>query len=572
MLPLIGVLREYAWTDVRSDALAGVIVATTILPKSLALAQLAGMPPQMGLYASIFPLIVYGLLGSSRVVSVGPTAVVCLLVAATVKSQAATPSEAVGLVLSLALLVGLIHGLMALLRLGFLANLLSHPVIAGFTSGAGAIIILSQVKYLAGIELPRTEYPLEQLWALAKGLQDAKGPNVILGSASVVFLLALRFAIPKWLMHRGSAAYAKAIKRTAPLIVIVLAVIVSWGVDLERNVGLHVVGTVPSGLPALTAPEWSHWAELWPAALAIAFVAFVETYSVGAALAGRKRQAVSPNQELLALGVANGTASILGGLPVAGSLSGSAINAEAGASSGLASVFTGLTMLIAVAVLGPLLYHLPQAVLAALIIMLVFPLFDIQALIRAWRYDKRDAACLLVTLLAVLAGGAEVGILVGVATALVLFLWRTSRPHYAIVGRVGDSEHFRNVLRHEVTTHPSLLLLRFDESLYFANCRFLEELVTRLVAERSRLRHVVLICAGVNAIDISGVETLVSLRRKLEEAGVRFYLAEVKGPVMDRLRRSEFISSLDEERVFISTHRAFEILAGPTGGGDPIDA
>lgn len=564
-VPALAWLRAYRRQDLAGDLMAGVIVAIMLVPQSMAYAQLAGLPPEIGLYASILPLVVYGLLGSSRALAVGPVAIVSLLVASGTSHMAEPGSAAyIQLALTLAFLAGMIQVAMGLVRLGFLVNFLSHPVLSGFTSAAAIVIGFSQVKTLLGIQIPRTEGFFQ---SVAYTVQNMGATNLVtlsIGLASIALLLFFRGRLAGLLRRwRLPEQAIMVITRSGPLVVAALGILLVAALDLDQRAGVSVVGTVPAGLPPLTLPSMdpSTWAMLLPTALAIGFVGYMESISVAKALASKRRQKIDADQELVALGAADLAASLTSGYPVTGGFSRSSVNFSAGANTGLASILTAGLIALTVIFLTPLFYYLPNTVLAAIIIVAVLGLIDLATLRHVWQYSRADAASWLVTFGAVLIFGIEAGILAGVATSIALYLWRTSRPHMAVVGRVGDSEHFRNVLRHPVQTCPHVIAVRVDESLYFANTKYLEDQLLAMVAERPEVRSLLLICSAVNFIDASALETLESLAHELHDAGVRLYLAEVKGPVMDRLRSIGFVGELGEERIFLSTHDAMRALS-----------
>jgi SulP family sulfate permease len=577
-LPCLGWLRQYRLQDVVSDALAGAIVAIMLVPQSMAYALLAGLPPQMGLYASMAPLLLYGLLGSSRTLSVGPVAIDSLLVAAGLASLAQPGSaQYVALALALAGMVGLLQLGMGALRLGFLVNFLSQPVLSGFISAAALVIAGSQIQHLLGLSMPRTESFFVLIYRLVIHSPDSRLVPLGLGLGSLLVLFYFRSAVGRhlarwWLPEAGRDA----LTRSGPLVVVVLGTLLVWGLGLHTRAAVKVVGAIPAGLPSVTVPalQWEHWQALLPLAITLSLVGFMESISVAKSLASRRRQKVDADQELIALGMANLGAAFTGGYSVSGGLSRSVVNFSAGARTGLASIITSLLVALTVLWLIPLLYYLPQVVLATVIIMAAISLIDMASFRQAWRYNKAEAAVFLLTFGSVLALGVETGIVVGTVAALTLYLWHTSRPHVAIVGRVGDSEHFRNIRRHHVTTVPHVLAMRVDESLYFANTRYLEDVILGAVADTPEVRHVVLICSAVNYIDTSALETLNQLIDDLRQAGVDFYLAEVKGPVMDRLQRAGFVDRLGAERIFLSTHQAMQTLEamGTRPGHDVPDA
>jgi SulP family sulfate permease len=563
-LPCLGWLRQYRRQDVVSDALAGAIVAIMLVPQSMAYALLAGLPPQMGLYASMAPLLLYGLLGSSRTLSVGPVAIDSLLVAAGLASLAQPGStQYVALALTLAGMVGLLQLGMGVLRLGFLVNFLSQPVLSGFISAAALVIAGSQIQHLLGLSVPRTESFFVLLYRLIIQSPDSRLVTLGLGLGSLLVLFYFRSAVGRHLARwRLPEAGRDALTRSGPLVVVVLGTLLVWGFGLHARAAVKVVGAIPAGLPPVTVPalQWEHWQALLSMAITLSLIGFMESISVAKSLASRRRQKVDADQELIALGMANLGAAFTGGYSVSGGLSRSVVNFSAGARTGLASIITSLLVALTVLWLTPLLYYLPQVVLATIIIVAAISLIDLASFRQAWRYNKAEALVFLITFGTVLALGVETGIVVGAVAALALYLWHTSRPHVAIVGRVGASEHFRNIRRHHVTTVLHVLAMRVDESLYFANTRYLEDVILGAVADTPEVRHVVLICSAVNYIDTSALETLNQLIDDLRQAGVDFYLAEVKGPVMDRLQRAGFVDRLGAERIFLSTHQAMQAL------------
>jgi SulP family sulfate permease len=566
LIPALGWLAHYERKHLPGDALAGVIVAALLIPQGMAYALLAGLPPQFGLYASLLPLAVYALLGSSRFVAVGPVAMVSLLIAAGVGEMAepGTPRY-LAFATATALVVGSMQIAMGAARLGALTNFLSHPVLSGFSSAAAFLIALSQVKHLLGVKLPQTEHLHELLAQLTHALPQTNGPTLLIGGVSVLLLLAFQHLLPRLLAQwkKVPSIVVQSLSKSGPLFVVIVGTIVVAAFHLGDASGVSIVGKIPRGLPgfALPALPVSDWLSVIPLALTISFVGFLESISVAKSLAAKRRQKVASNQELIALGAANLAAGVSGAYPVTGGFSRSVVNYSAGANTALASLITAALVAVVVLFFTPLFYHLPQAVLAAVIIIAVAGLIDFATPLRLWRYDKADAIALLLTFAAVLAAGIECGILIGAAATIALYLWRTSRPHMAVVGRIAGTEHFRNVRRHEVQTLPHVLLLRIDENLYFANAKHIEDFVLCAVAEQPQLRHLVLICSAINFIDASALETLRELLTRLHDGGIQLHLAEVKGPVMDRLARTDFLDQLGHDHVFFSTQAAYEKLA-----------
>lgn len=558
-LPILQWAPAYQRKELANDLLAGLIVAIMLVPQGMAYALLAGLPPQAGLYASILPLILYGIFGSSRVLAVGPVAIVSLLVAEGVAPLAGGDIELyLQLAVTLALMVALIQIIMGLVRLGFIVNFMSHPVLAGFTSAAAFIIGFSQLRHLLGIPMPRLPF-FELVWYAIQHVGETNLVTLGMG-ASAIFIL---FVFKRWLGHflqqRGvRESVAMPLAKSAPLLIILVGTLIVWGFQLQAVAGVQVVGEVPAGLPSLTGPamEMEVWQSLLPIGLTISFVGYMESIAVAKSLANKRRQKVDTNQELIALGIANLGATFTGGYPVTGGFSRSVVNFEAGARTGLASMITAVFITLTVTFITPLFYFIPQAILAAIVMVAVVGLIDIKTLVHVWQYNKADAASYIITFSSVLAFGVEMGILAGVSAAMILFIWRTSRPHVAIVGQLDNCEIYRNVERHTVKTWPTIVAVRIDQSLYFANSKFLEDSVLRIVAEQPEVEHFVLIGTAINFIDASALETLEALDTQLDDAGVRLHLAAIKGPVMDKLIEIGFIDQIGVDRVHISTHHA----------------
>lgn len=563
-LPFLDWLVHYRRVDLVGDLLGGVIVAIMLVPQGMAYAMLAGLPPEIGLYASIVPLIIYGLLGTSRTLAVGPVAIVSLLVASGVAPLAeAGSAEYLQLAITLAFLVAVIQFVLGLVKLGFLVNFLSHPVVAGFTSSAAIVIGFSQLKHLLGVDIPRTHYFYEQVLYAAEHLLESNVFTLIIGLAGIAILLYFKSGLGKHLRKtRLPESVIVPVSKSGPLVVVLLGTVSVVAFGLYDWAGVKIVGDVPAGLPPFTLPlfNFDMWQYLLPTALAISFVGFMESISVAKSLASKRRQKVDANQELVALGAANFGATFTGGYPVTGGFSRSSVNFASGANTGLASIITAVLVALTVIFLTPLFYYLPKTMLAAIIMVAVFGLIDVKTFKHVWKYNKADAAAMIITFLAVLAVGVETGILVGVTATLLLYLWRTSRPHMAEVGRIRDTETYRNVERHEVETWPHTVAIRVDESLYFANTKYLEDVVLQMVADRPELKYLVLIGIAVNSIDASALETLESLNQELHDAGVELHLAGFKGPITDRLKAIGFIDHIGPDRVHLSTHGAMKAL------------
>lgn len=560
-LPVLVWAPAYNRSTATNDLIAAAIVTIMLIPQSLAYALLAGLPAEVGLYASMAPLVVYALFGTSRTLAVGPVAVVSLMTAAAVGKVAASgTADYVTAALVLALLSGIILIAIGIFRLGFLANFLSHPVISGFITASGLIIAASQLKHILGVPASGNNL-YEIVVSLGSLVRDTNVATLILGAGATGFLFWVRSRLKPLLVGRGwTPRAADIVAKIGPVAAVAATTLATWGFGLIDR-GLKVVGTVPQGLPPLTVPTFDPdlWLQLAGPAAIIALVGFVESVSVAQTLAAKRRQRIVPDQELIGLGASNIAASLTGGYPVTGGFARSVVNFDSGAETPAAGAFTAVGILLATLLLTPLLYFLPQATLAATIIVAVLSLVDLGALRRTWTYSRSDFAAMLATILMTLSFGVESGIVAGVGLSLVLYLYRTSRPHFAIVGLVPGTEHFRNVLRHKVVTSDTVTTIRIDEGLYFANARFLEDTVAGLVAGNASLQHVVLMCPAVNHIDASALESLEAINQRLKDAGVTFHLSEVKGPVMDRLERVHFLEDLTG-RVFLSQYQAMQAL------------
>jgi SulP family sulfate permease len=552
----------YGPTQARHDLIAGLVVVVMLVPQSLAYALLAGLPAEAGLYASMLPIVAYAAFGSSRTLAVGPVAVVSLMTASALAPLAVAGSpEYSQLALVLAALSGAILLLLGVLRLGVVANLLSHPVIAGFATGSALLIIIGQIKSLAG--MPGAGHTaLELAASLLTHLLDVNRAALALGGSALVLLILARRHAAASLRRLGvSAASADIGSKLAPVVVVIVATLITHLLALDTRYGIAVVGTIPRGLPEL------HWmlpalgtveALIVPAA-AIALVGFVESVSVGQSLAMRRQERIDPNRELLGLGAANVAAAVAGGLPVTGGFSRTVVNHAAGAQSPLAGVVAAVAMLLVVSTMSGAFTQLPICVLAATIIVPTSSLIDIGGLLKTWRYSRADGLAFALTAGGVLVAGVEVGIALGILLSLLSILWRASRPHIAIIGRVPGTEQFRNIDRVAVDTLPHLLAMRVDENLFFGNVPAVEGELQRALQAQPAVTDVLLVMSSVSSIDMTALERLIELNQVLAASGRRLHFADIKGPVFDRLRHTELLEHLSG-RVFRFTHEAFEAM------------
>jgi sulfate permease, SulP family len=560
-LPILDWGRRYNRQTLTSDLVAALIVTIMLIPQSLAYALLAGLPPEVGIYASVLPLIAYAIFGTSSALAVGPVAVVSLMTAAAVGRVAAEgTADYASAAILLAALSGLMLLAMGLFRLGFVANFLSHPVISGFITASGLIIATSQLGSLLGIKTEGHAMPelLSSIWA---HLGDINLYTLAVGVVALGLLLWIRYDLRNWLSRFGvPKGVATIIVRAGPVLVVFLTMAWSALFDLKGK-GVALVGEVPQGLPLLSLPSFSldTIQALIVPALIISIVGFVESVSVAQTLAAKRRERIEPNQELIGLGASNIAAAIGGGYPVTGGFARSVVNFDAGAATPAAGAFTAMGIALATLLMTPFLAVLPKATLAATIVVAVLTLVDFSILKRAWSYSRADFAAVALTLVGTLGFGVETGIALGVGASILIFLYRSSRPHAAIVGQVPGTEHFRNIKRHQVETVPGLLSIRIDESLYFANARYLEDLLIDQVAQNPGLTDVVLMCSAVNAVDMSALESLEAIEHRLRDNGIRLHLSEVKGPVMDKLSHTDFLKHLSGE-VHLSQHQAIRAI------------
>jgi SulP family sulfate permease len=561
-LPILDWGRTYDRSTLTSDLIAALVVTIMLIPQSLAYATLAGLPPQMGLYASIAPLVAYAVFGSSRTMAIGPVAVVSLMTASAASRVAVHGSpEYIEAALILALMSGGMMLALGLLGLGALAKFLSNPVVNGFTIASSVIIAASQLGPLIGVKTSG-----QTLWSIGESFAAHIGSfnlaTAVLGVAATSFLFWVRKGLRPLLVRLGvSGALASVVAKTGPVLAIVVTTCAVRGLSLSGR-GVATVGSIPVGLPPFTPPPGPSplWVQMILPALFISIIGFVSSISVAQALAAKRKQRVDASQELVALGASNIAAALTGGFPITGGFARSVVNFDAGAETPAAGAYTAAGLALAALVLTPLLYFLPVATLAATIVVAVLSLVDHREITRVWRYSKRDFVAMAATIVTTMAAGVELGLATGVALSILLYLQRASQPHLAIVGQSPGTQHFRNVDRHAVITSPDVLMLRVDESLTFANASWLETKVLELIAEQPAVRDVVLICSAVNDIDASGLDGLEALNLRLSGGGVRLHLSEVKELVMDRLQRSSLIQGMSG-RVFQNPYDAFRALA-----------
>ncbi len=570
LLPALRWMRSYDGQTFSSDLIAAVIVTIMLIPQSLAYALLAGLPAEVGLYASILPLGVYALFGSSSTLSVGPVAIASLMTAAAVgEVSASTGVSATDAAVTLAALSGFMLAAFGLLRLGFLANFLSHTVVSAFITASAIIIALSQLRHIFGIQAGGDTIG-ELLHSIWTHISQLNFSTLWIGASVVVFLLLVKSRGVSLFTKLGVSRFrAQLLTKVAPVFAVVATIVAVSSLDLEAD-GVAVVGAIPTGLPNLTLPDFSVAlvVALWSPALLISIIGYVESVSVGRTLGGKRQERIDADQELIGLGAANVASAISGGLPVTGGFSRSVVNFDAGAVTQAASLMTAAFIGVVSLFLTPLLYSLPKATLAATIIVAVIALVDFSVIKKTWRVSKGDTAAVLVTMFITLGFGVEAGVSCGILVSIGLHLYRTSKPHIAEVGLIEGTEHFRNVRRYQVESYPQILTLRVDESLFFANASYLEERIYSAAFDNGEIAHVILMCTAINEIDYTALETLEAINLRLKQQGITLNLSEVKGPVMDMLNRTDFFAHLSGE-VYLSQFEAFIAVRGKLGLGRP---
>ncbi len=563
-VPILDMVQDYRREDFNHDLIAGLIVGVITVPQAIAYAFLAGLPPEAGLYASLVPMVIYAVLGSSRQMVVGPVAVAALMVAAAIGKHATEwGHNYLAISTLLCFQAGIVLWLLRLSNMGGVVNLMSHPVIVGFVNAAALLIIISQIGPLTGIPGDNKLDPLALLVQLAESVGGINTITLVIGLACGIGMWAVQRYITMLLRLVGlRLADDHPVTRLGPLLVTIAAGLVVWAGQLNESAGVAVIGPVPGGLPAFTVPplEWDLWVKLLPTSTMIALVAYVESYSIGTTLATRERTRINSHQELIALGAANVGAAFTGAYPVAGSFSRSSVNFQSGARTQMSSLVCMVVILLTLLFFTPLFTLLPQTALAAIVIVSVFGLMDFKSVRDHWKVHRDDSVTQLVTLVTVLVFGVETGLITGVALSIAFFVRRVSRPHVAIVGRVGNSEAFRAARRYEVETFAHVAAIRIDESLFFANTNQIENKLLKIVQRRPGTRHVVLVCSAINMVDVSGLEMLYRINDNFARMGITLHLAEVKAPVMDQLEADDFVEALSGT-IYFSTDQAMRDLA-----------
>ncbi|MCB9081509.1 MAG: solute carrier family 26 protein [Lewinellaceae bacterium] len=547
-IPILEWLPHYRKALLRGDVLAGLTVGVMLIPQGMAYGLLAGLDPIHGLYASILPLFLYAFFGTSRQLSVGPVALVSLLILAGV-GQFAEPGTTLffQLAVTTALIAGLIQVLLGSFRLGFLINFLSHPVIAGFTSAAAFIIGMSQLKNLLRINIGRSNYIHEIVADTAQHITEMHWPTLVIGVGGIAFMLIL-----------------KRIKKSLPgaLLAVILGTVIVfwWRLDLQ---GVETVGQVPKGLPAFQLPMFSGKIvlELLPLALTICLISFIESLAIAKTIEARhKNYRVIPNQELIALGITKIGGAFFQSYPTTGSFTRSAVNDDSGANTGVSSMISAVLVALTLLFLTPLFYYLPKAILASIIVVAVINLVDYKEAIHLWKTDRRDLLTMLVTFVATLTMGIQNGVFAGIILSLAIMVYRNSRPHIALLGKLPGSPHYRNIDRFNEAQPPEeVLIMRFDAQLYFGNATYFRETIEEMVEKAgAKLRLFILDASGTHDIDSSGVHVFHEVMDYLQQRGIAFYLAGAIGPVRDILFKNGLMDIIGERHQFLSVADAVE--------------
>lgn len=562
-LPAWQWLQDYSAGKFKSDALAALIVIAMLVPQGMAYAMLAGLPPIMGLYASMIPMIMYALIGGSTTLSIGPVAIISMMTFATLNPlfEAGSPAYIEAAML-LALLVGIISLLLGLLRFGFLIQLISHPVIKSFIIASALLIALGQLKFLVDIPLNGNSIP-EFAQSLVQYMPNADMASLIFGIASILFLIYL----PKILNSQavqGRIGSTNFIVKSVPLILVVISIALTVYFGL-KDLGIKTVGEIPSGFPPVRIPHWNLdlVLTLLPGAAMIAMISFVESLSIAQATALQQRSHLNSNQELAALGLANISAGLTSAFPVTGSLSRTVVNADAGAKTPMAGVLSSLLIILVTLYFTGFFKDLPLVILAATIIVSIWKLVDFKPFLDTWRYSKADGIAMWITFFGVIFIDISTGLMIGIVSTFILMLWRISRPHMAVIGLVEGTQHFRNVQRRHVLTSPEIMSMRIDENLTFLNANALKGFLINQVSQHPQLRHVVINCSSVSSIDFSALEMLEDINSELDKLDIRLHFSEIKGPVMDRLQHSKLLKQLSG-KIYLTHYQAMQDLSRNT--------
>ena len=550
IFPALKWLKTYHPTHFKADVVAALIVLTMLVPQGMAYAMLAGLPPVMGIYASILPMIIYAFTGSSTTLSIGPVAIISMMVFSALQPLFAVGSTAyIEAACLLAIMVGIISLILGLFRFGFLIQLISHPVIKSFIIASALLIALGQFKFLLDIPLQTNNIP-EFIGSLVNNFHHISFLSVGVSLAAISILVFL----PKWVR-------SDFLNKTIPLLLVLSSIIVVYAFNLDQH-GLKTVGIIPTGLPSFHFPTWNFdlVQKLLPSAFIIAMISFVESLAIAQATALQKRDDLNSNQELIALGLANIAAGINMGFAVSGSLSRTVVNSDAGAKTPMSGVMSSLLMIAVSLYFTSFFQNLPLTILAATIFVSIWKLVSFLPFFETWKYSKADGLAMWATFLGVTCIDISTGLVIGIILTFILLLWRISRPHIAVIGLVEGTQHFRNVSRYDVLTTETIASFRIDENLNFLNAHVLKGYIITELSHNPQIQHVVINCSSISNIDLSAVEMLEDLNRELLQLGIQLHLSEVKSPVMDRLNSSRLINMLSG-KIFLSHYQAIQTLS-----------
>ena len=550
IFPTLKWLKTYHPTHFKADVVAALIVLAMLVPQGMAYAMLAGLPPVMGIYASILPMIIYAFTGSSTTLSIGPVAIISMMVFSALQPLFAVGSTAyIEAACLLAIMVGIISLILGLFRFGFLIQLISHPVIKSFIIASALLIALGQFKFLLDIPLQTNNIP-EFIGSLVNNFHHISFLSVGVSLAAISILVFL----PKWVR-------SDFLNKTIPLLLVLSSIIVVYAFNLDQH-GLKTVGIIPTGLPSFHFPTWNFdlVQKLLPSAFIIAMISFVESLAIAQATALQKRDDLNSNQELIALGLANIAAGINMGFAVSGSLSRTVVNSDAGAKTPMSGVMSSLLMIAVSLYFTSFFQNLPLTILAATIFVSTWKLISFLPFFETWKYSKADGLAMWATFFGVTCIDISTGLVIGIILTFILLLWRISRPHIAVIGLVEGTQHFRNVSRYDVLTTETIASFRIDENLNFLNAHVLKGYIITELSHNPQIQHVVINCSSISNIDLSAVEMLEDLNRELLQLGIQLHLSEVKSPVMDRLNSSRLINMLSG-KIFLSHYQAIQTLS-----------
>lgn len=551
VFPILSLFESYTKNDFKSDLNAGLAVGVMLIPQGMAYAVLAGLPPVYGLYAALVPIIIYGLMGTSKQLAIGPVAMISLLIIAGVGAFADAGTEKfIMLAILTAFGVGVTQFLMGIFRMGFLINFLSHPVLSGFTSAAAVIIAVSQLPNLLGLSLPSTSFILHTFINIVNNISDIHTQTAIMGMLSIMILLLLK----SW-----KGAFPSA------LFVVLIGIVLTYLFNLHEY-GLPIVGEIPTGLPNFNI-SWLNMTDFWmlvPLIMIISLVGFMESIAVAKALATKEGQKIDANQELIALGTANIGGSFFQAFPSAGGFSRTAMNYQAGAKSGLSSIVSAGLVALTLLFLTPIFYYLPTTILAAIIIVAVTTLFDSKEISYLWRTDRLDLSLFGLTFLSTLLIGIEQGITVGIIVTLMIVIFKSTKPHIAILGRLGTSNIYKNIERYkEAREVEGFLIIRFDSQLYFANADYLRDKIEQvLLGKNNQIHTIIFDASAIPSADSTGMHMLEKLVENLEDKNIHFYITGALGPLRDILKKAGLIDKIGHQNFYFDVNHAIEDLTG----------